>query len=366
MGKAITLHKVVVNSFLLIFCVFGGNLLTNTLKASQNDKLAQQKTVDLLQENQYLLGPGDILELTLFDVPEFSGEYKILNDGKLYLPLIGSINVNNLDLQEATKIIKSEFSKELIRPELFLSVKVSRPIRVSIIGEIERPGLYSLTNNEQSNLEGVNQINNSGLPTIVDAIQKAGGITQNADLKNITLTRKISGTANNLKQAKLNLLDLILKGDQDQNPFLFDGDVIKLNRAKELPQEIIKIAQANLSPKTIKVNVVGKVQNPGNLNVNANTPLVQAILMAGGPIEWKTNKGNIDLIRINSNGTATKKKYRLSLSEGVSKDKNPPLKDNDIIYVNSTTLNKVSTGLGALTEPIAPIVTGLSLLKLLQ
>ena len=42
------------------------------------------------------------------------------------------------------------------------------------------------------------------------------------------------------------------------------------------------------------------------------------------------------------------------------------LKDNDIIVVNSSTLNKVSTGLGALTEPIAPVVTGLSLLKLLQ
>ena len=176
----------------------------------------------------------------------------------------------------------------------------------------------------------------------------------------------MSGPENNFKEANLNLIDLIFNGDQAQNPFLFDGDIIKLNKAVELPQDLVKIAQANLSPKTIKVSVIGQVKNPGNLSVDANTPLVQAILLAGGPIEWKANRGDINLIRINPNGTATKKKYRLSLEEGLSIDKNPPLKDNDIIVVNPSKLNKVSTGLGALTEPISPIVTGLSLLKLLQ
>ena len=178
LGKAITFHKVVVNSFLLIFCVLGGNPLKNTLQASQNNALVEQNKLNLLQDNQYLLGAGDILELTLFDVPEFSGDYKILNDGRLYLPLIGSINVNNLALEEASEIIENKFSKELIRPELFLSVKVARPIKVSIIGEIETPGLYSLTNNETTNLEGINQIKNTGLPTIVDAIQRQGYYTK--------------------------------------------------------------------------------------------------------------------------------------------------------------------------------------------
>ncbi len=365
MRKVKSHYKVFFNLFLFVFCIFFDSVFILSLKASENENFANEK-INLLQENHYLLGPGDILELNLFDAPEFSGEYKVLNDGRLNLPLIGSVPVNNLSLQEASRIIESKFSKELIRPELFLAVKVSRPIKVSIIGEIERPGLYSLTNNEKSNLEGVNQIVNNGLPTIVDAIQKAGGITQNADLRNITITRRISGLGNDYKKANLNLLDLIFNGDQEQNPFLFDGDVIKINEAEELPQELIKIAQANLSPKTIQVSIIGKVQNPGTLSVDANTPLVQAILLAGGPIEWKTNRGNIELIRINPNGTASKKKYRLSLSEGVSKEKNPPLKDNDIVFVNSTTLNKVSSGLGALTEPVAPIVTGLSLLKLLQ
>ena len=64
-------------------------------------------------------------------------------------------------------------------------VKVPRPILVFLIGEIERPGIYSLTNNEESNLAGGPQIRNNGLNTIVDAIQKAGGITQNANLEKV-------------------------------------------------------------------------------------------------------------------------------------------------------------------------------------
>ena len=86
-------------------------------------------------------------------------------------------------------------------------------------------------------------------------------------------------------------------------------------------------------------------------------------------LKFFSNNGSTsatEKMRINPNGTAIKKKYRLSLSEGVSKGKNPPLKDNDIVFVNSSTLNKLSSGLGAITEPISPLVTALSLFKLLQ
>ena len=96
MSKGNFNYKCLVNLVLFILCVFGENILIFSAKASQNPELDQNKKIEFLQENQYLLGPGDILELSLFDVPEFSGEYKILNDGKLHLPLIGSILVNNL------------------------------------------------------------------------------------------------------------------------------------------------------------------------------------------------------------------------------------------------------------------------------
>ncbi len=318
------------------------------------------------QKDYYLIGPGDKLSLTLFDVPEFSGDYSVLNDGTIQLPLIKTIYVNNLSIKQASKIIEDKYRDQLLRPELHLIVKEPRPILVSIIGEIERPGIYSLTNSEQSNLAGTPKITNNGLPTIVDAIQKAGGITQNANLSDVIIVRKLPGFENELKTTTVNLLDLIFEGDHSQNLFLFDGDVIRLTKAKVLPPNTMKIARANLSPSTINVNVIGEVKKPGLINLSANTPLVQAVLSAGGPLAWRANKGNIILMRVNENGTVTKKRYKISLSENVSYEKNPPLKDKDIVYVRSSALNKVSRALGAVTEPISPLLNAVTLYKLLE
>ena len=319
-----------------------------------------------IQKDHYLIGPGDILSLTLLDAPEFSGDYSVLNDGTLQLPLIGTIYLKNLSISQASRIIEEKYRDQLLRPELHLSVKVPRPILVSVIGEIERPGIYSLTNNEQSILAGGPQITNNGLPTIVDAIQKAGGITQNANLSNVIIVRKMPGLENQQKKTTVNLLDLIFEGDHSQNLFLFDGDVIRLTKAKEISPEALKIARANLSPNTINVRVIGQVKEPGQLNLSSNTPLTQAILSAGGPIAWRANKGNILLMRINQNGSITKKKYKINLNANVSYKKNPLLKDKDIVYVQSSVLDKVSSGLEAVTRPMSSLINAYTLFRLVD
>ena len=328
--------------------------------------LEEKDNKEFLQRDYYLIGPGDILKLLLFGAPEFSGEYSVLNDGTIPLPLIGSVYLNNLSIEQASKIIEAKYKKELLRSELHLSVKVPRPKLVSVIGEIERPGIYSLTTEEKTNLTGGPQLTNKGLPTIVDAIQKAGGITQSANLKKVIVLRRLPGINKGLKKAEINLLSLIFDGDHEQNLYLFDGDVIKINKAEKTPSNIMSVAQANLSPSTIKVRVIGQVNDPGEISLSANTPLVQAVLSAGGTIPWKGNKGNVTLVRVNKNGTITKKKYKIDLNAGVSDNNNPPLKDKDIVYVRSTAINNISSGLGAVVEPISPVVTAITLFKLIN
>ncbi len=309
------------------------------------------------KKDRYLTGPGDLLELTLLDAPEFSGEYTVLNDGTIQLPLIGSIYINNLSIDQASNLIEDKYREQLLRPELHLIVKISRPIKISLIGEIERPGIYSLSLNDK---------NINGLPTIVDAIQKAGGITQNSNLKKVILLRRLPGWTNEYKQTEIDLINLIFEGNHNQNLFLFDGDIIKLSKAEKLSSESLKIAQANLSPRTINVRVVGQVSSPGDIELKANTPLIQAVLSAGGPLAWKANKGDINLVRVNPNGTVIKKRYKIDLKANTSFENNPPLKDRDIVYVKSSKLNTISTGLSAITAPISSVVTSLSLFKLLD
>ena len=106
--------------------------------------------------------------------------------------------------------------------------------------------------------------------------------------------------------------------------------------------------------------------NPGRIEVEANTPLVQAILQAGGPTAWKANKGNVDLIRINKNGTLKREKYKINYNNGVILSKNPPLTNGDTIIVNESLLSKTTGGLKTIVEPVTPLISVFTLLKLLE
>ncbi len=350
--------KLLLTVFLLNF-----NFFVFASNTEQKQTSINKNSIDL-NKNNYLLGPGDRLNLKLFGAPEFSGEYEILNDGNATFPLIGNIKLNNLSIISASEQLKKLYSNELLNPNLFLNITVTRPIRVSIVGEVKRPGLYSLTTNEITQTVGGTNIKNSGLPRLVDAIQKSGGITQDANLNEVQLLRRIEGDEIKYKETKINLAKLILEGIHNQNPFLFDGDIVKVGKAKVIDNNLLDIAQSNLSPKKITISIIGEIENPGKYEILANTPLNIAILQAGGPKLWKANKGNIQLFRIDRNGRLIRKKFRINLSKGISSKFNPPLKNGDVISINKSALAKVGTGLNVFAEPMRDLVTGLTLFKL--
>ena len=110
---------------------------------------------------------------------------------------------------------------------------------------------------------------------------------------------------------------MIFKGAiTNNNPFLFDGDIIKLKKSKELPSKRIEtITYNNLTPNLIQISVIGEVVKPGRFSVDSNTPLLQSLLVfileAGGPINSRSSKTNVDLYRVNRDGTASHKKFKL-------------------------------------------------------
>ena len=321
----------------------------------------------LAAQNAYIIGPGDQLQLTLLDpgVSNLSGSLEILNDGSASLALLGSVVLEGLTVNQATSWLKSLYGRYLLRPDLNLRVIRPRPVQVSLVGEVESPGLYSLTVGESSQTEGVGD-SFPGLPTVVTAIQKAGGLTLNADLTNVRLQRRLPGDSQQLRETELNLAALLQLGDKYQNPFLFDGDTIVVGKAITPDREVMELAAANLSPQTIEVNVVGQVKSPGRLRVPANTPLVQAILAAGGPETWRANRNNVELVRINRNGTATREIFSINYSKGVSRASNPPLRNGDTVIVNRSTYAVFTDALDAVTQPLSGLVNAWALVDLIQ
>ena len=324
---------------------------------------------DLIDLDAYILGSGDRLEISFLSstYANLGGTFELLNDGSTSLPMIGSVVLDGLTVNQANRWLTSLYRRYLRQPELNLRVAQPRPLQVSVVGQVENPGIYVLSpGGEGSAVEG-KAASVPGLPTVVTAIQKAGGITLNANLSDVRLQRRLPGDRSQLRETQLNLAALLQKGDKRQNPFLFDGDTIVITRAPAPPpDEVLELAAANLSPETITVNVVGEVKNPGRVGLKAGTPLIQAILSAGGPTAMRANRNNVELVRINRDGTATLRRYAIDYKQGVSGPRNPPLREGDSVIVNRSVLAAGSDALSAVSQPITGLVNVLALWRILQ
>jgi polysaccharide export outer membrane protein len=318
-----------------------------------------------VEEDAYILGPGDGLNLRFLAVQEFSGPVDILNDGTTSLPLVGTVRLAGLTVSQATLWLESLYRGQLQRPNLQLSVVRPRPLRVGLVGEVERPGLYTLsTGGEASKTEAAVSI--SGLPTLVDAIQKAGGVTPTANLRSVWVQRRLPGSEPRFKRARVDLLALVREGDQSQNPLLFDGDTIRIDRVEESAELTAEMASSTLSPTAITVTMVGEVKSPGRLQVPANTPLMQAILAAGGPNTWRANTRKVEVVRIFRNGSAQRRTYTYDPGQSVSIASNPPLVDGDTVIVNRSRYAVSADAIGAVSEPLSGLVNVLTLFRLLD
>ncbi len=319
---------------------------TGRPSAVQPSPQGQSLSLQEVYSDLYVLGPGDGLTLTFLDPAARSvgGEFGLLPDGTSTLPLIGTVQLNGLTIGQATRWLTSLYSRQLVRPQLTLGLTSPRPVKVTILGEVEKPGLYPLPT----------------FSTPVVAIQTAGGVTLNADIRRVLL-RRLAGPDGSQKQTVLDLAQLLQVGNQRQNPILFDGDTIVIARTENPPSdEVLQLGATNLAPPSISVSIVGEVKTPGIITLPANTPLVEAILRAGGTRKWRANKNSIELVRLSRNGVTTREVFTYREDRDISQAFNPPLRDRDTIIVNRSFFGQA---LDVVNEVLVPISTVGSLLN---
>ena len=120
-------------SIILVGLVFNNLLFPLNLISSE---ISQIENKFKIENDTYLLGPGDRIEITFFYNSEYNDIFYILRDGNVVFPLIGAVNLNNLSINQAVKFVESKFSEQLIRPELNIKLLIPRQVKVSIIGDI--------------------------------------------------------------------------------------------------------------------------------------------------------------------------------------------------------------------------------------
>jgi polysaccharide export outer membrane protein len=287
-----------------------------------------------------------------------SGPEQVINVDLTELVKTGNVN-KDLTLRDGDTIfVPTATSVNMAEVRQFATTNFAatptRPRTVTVVGEVNRPGPYVVIGgaSTQGITEGEGGGGNAGggLPTVSRAIQLAGGITSEANVRNIQIRRptKTGGE----QTLNINFWQL-LEGDSNQDTLVQEGDTIFVPTATDVnPAESTELADANFSPATIQVSVVGEVENPGVVNVPPNTPLNQALLTAGGFNDSRARRSSVQLVRLNPDGTVTKRKVPVNLSANIDEENNPSLRDNDIVVVDRSGIAKIGDTLGTVLNPV--------------
>ncbi|MFN7677215.1 MAG: SLBB domain-containing protein [Cyanobacteriota bacterium] len=321
---------------------------------------------------RYRLGPGDRLKMAVFRMDGYETVAEVLSDGTLSLPRLGSVPVWGLTLDQARNTITAGYSRILRRPIVYLDLVEARPVRVAVTGEVQRPGLYSIGKggtNQLLSSGGGNPsgpvIQTSGWPTLLEAIQKAGGLTSYGDLRRLTVQRSTGAPGSPVRTLQFDFWSVLAGGGPVTNPLLQDGDTITIPRADNLSEsELLAIASSTFAPDTITVNVVGAVERPGPQNVKSNSPLSGALLSAGG-LTRRASGQTVRLLRLQPSGAIKQATIRFDPAAPLGSPQNPPLQQGDVVVVDRHRWAKATDSVSDALQPIGPIINAGSLLRLL-
>lgn len=328
---------------------------------------------NLIDSEEYKLGPGDRIRINNLEGLEYSGDHQIPSDGTISLPLIGSVSIGGLTLEEGTNLIMAKYRRFFQYPQVNIYVQSVGPLEVVVAGEVSAPGNYIMSRENQSQHRGIE------LPTVMDAIERSGGITLSGNPSQVLVRRKPrNGTEQIIAQ---NLWDFLRTGDRCQNVTLQNGDTIYVPLATSIDlSENREQATATFSgdletPRTVAV--LGAVTRPGPYVIQGGDTqlerrsdglptLTRAIQLAGG-ISTSANIENIQVTRTTKTGVELTFELNLNnfLTEG-DRSQDLILQDGDVILVPTAPTANLSeirqltnTSLAAeLTEPRRVVVVG--------
>ena len=211
------------------------------------------------QSADYVLGPQDVVTVTVFDHPNLSGKFNIEADGTFTFPLIGRVKAAGLTPRALDEALRSKLSGNYLRdPQLSVTVEQYRSQKVFILGAVTNPGSFVL----------------SGNTTLIEALSRAGSTTNEAMGEAVIVRgrpgREVTGPLlpEQAKDAEVIRVDLrqLESGVVSQNVVLQDGDTVVISRGEQ-------------------IFLLGQVRTPGAYAIRKGTTLLQALALAGGVTE---------------------------------------------------------------------------------
>jgi polysaccharide biosynthesis/export protein len=219
--------------------------------------------------SDYVVGPQDVLKVTVYDEPTMSGTYRVDTDGSFQYPMLGRVAAAGMRVRDIEQTLKTKLEDGFIRrAQVTVDVDQFRSRSVFIVGEVRSPGKYPMT----------------GQMSLIEALAAAGSTTPAASSEVLILRSRDAVTAQPLTPeqvdqtnvTRISLADLQL-GRLSENVNLKEGDTIFV-------------------PKAEKFFITGQVRNPGAYTFERGLTVLQAISLAGGLSDKGSNR-RIKVIR---------------------------------------------------------------------
>jgi polysaccharide export outer membrane protein len=240
-----------------------------------------------LQAADYIVGPRDVLAVTVLNEPTLSGKFTVVSDGTFSYPLIGAVSVGGLSVRAVERELTTKLADGFLeKPVVNVALDQFGSQRVLIVGEVRQPASYPL----------------NGRTSVLEALLIAGATTPNAGVEAIVVRGPAGARGPELRVN----LDALQRGDLSQNVLLQPGDMVFVPRA---------------DPPT-PVYVMGEVRSPGSFQLPKGASVLQALAQAGGVTDLGSTR-RITIVRKTSQGKTSELKAALA----------DPLQPGDTIVV---------------------------------
>jgi polysaccharide export outer membrane protein len=272
--------------------------------------------------------------------PELRFDAAVSPEGNIVVPRLGTISVQGLTLEEAQEKIRLGLQKFETNPNTVVSLIQARPVQVTITGEVIKPGIYPLN-----------------VPRLADALLLAGGSSMTADLRAVQVRRTLLDGSTITQN--IDLYTPLLNGGAVPNLRLQDGDAVIVPRrevAADDGYDRALVARSTLAQREITIRV---------LNYSGGRPALAAVRLPNGSAfidalsginPDQANMREIALVRFDSERgkTVTRRLDGRAVLAGDA-SQNVALQDNDVIVVGRNLIGRITNAIGLITQPFLDI-----------
>jgi protein involved in polysaccharide export with SLBB domain len=254
----------------------------------ESEAQALEQPVD---PSKYMLGPGDGIYLEVYAIHGFDQDLTVTPEGRLLIPDFGSVAVSGLTITDAQKKVKEALARDYKSPDVSLSLRYLRPMKVNVIGDVLSPGIQTTT----------------ALQRVSEVIDHSGGFKQSSSLRNIEIR-----TSTGALRTRADLVRYYALGDLSANPTIEAGDVIVVPSAKKY------------------VLITGSVSFPQRMEFVEGDSLSTALALCRGLLP-AADKDSIEIARFPDNDPV----HEIWLWADYARGENPALHDGDQIFIRA-------------------------------